>query len=202
MAHPFTEATMPDTPSSASLTIAAAQQDMRTAYLGGAPGLFVSGAVWAIAGIVCLMRSPQAAVWALYIGGALIHPIAGLLTRLLGSSARHAAGNPLGMLAFATTIWMIMMLALAFGISLWRIELFFPAMLFVIGGRYLTFATLFGRKLFWVCGAVLGLAGYVLAMRHAAPVVGAFTGAAIEITFGCILAFSHRDAKDVAPASA
>jgi hypothetical protein len=202
MALPFMEATMPDTPSSASLTIAAAQQDMRTAYLGGAPGLFVSGAVWAIAGIVCLMRSPQAAVWALYIGGALIHPIAGLLTRLLGSSARHAAGNPLGMLAFATTIWMIMMLALAFGISLWRIELFFPAMLFVIGGRYLTFATLFGRKLFWVCGAVLGLAGYVLAMRHAAPVVGAFTGAAIEITFGCILAFSHRDAKDVAPASA
>ena len=193
---------MPDTPSSASLTIAAAQQDMRTAYLGGAPGLFVSGAVWAIAGIVCLMRSPQAAVWALYIGGALIHPIAGLLTRLLGSSGRHAAGSPLGMLAFATTIWMIMMLALAFGISLWRIELFFPAMLFVIGGRYLTFATLFGRKLFWVCGAVLGLAGYVLAMRHAAPVVGAFTGAAIEITFGCILASSHRGAKDVAPASA
>ena len=42
----------------ASLTTAAAQQDMRTAYLGGAPGLLVSGSVWAIAGVVCLMRSP------------------------------------------------------------------------------------------------------------------------------------------------
>jgi len=191
---------MPDTPSSASLTIAAAQQDMRTGYLGGAPGLFVSGAVWAVAGAVCLIRSPQAAVWALYIGGALIHPIAGLLTRLLGRSGRHAAGNPLGTLALATTVWMIMMLALAYGISLWRIELFFPAMLFVIGGRYLTFATLFGRKLFWVCGVVLGLAGYVVATRHAAPFVGAFTGAAVEITFGCILAAGQRGARAAAPA--
>jgi hypothetical protein len=202
MALPFTEATMSNTASSASLTTAAAQQDMRTAYLGGAPGLFVSGSVWVIAGVVCLMRSPQAAVWALYIGGALIHPVAGLLTRLLGSPGRHAAGNPLGMLAFATTVWMIMMLALAYGISLWRIELFFPAMLFVIGGRYLTFATLFGRKLFWVCGAALGLAGYVLATRHAAPVVGAFAGGAIEITFGSILAAGRRGVKDAAPASA
>ena len=193
---------MPDAASSTSLTIAAAQQDMRTAYLGGVPGLFVSGTVWASAGIVCLMRSPQAAVWALYVGGALIHPVAGLVTRLLGRSGRHAAGNPLGTLALATTIWMIMMLALAYGISLWRIELFFPAMLFVIGGRYLTFATLFGRKLFWVCGAVLGLAGYALAARNAAPAVGAFTGAAIEITFGCILAAGQRSAQDAAPASA
>ena len=185
-----------------TLTVAGAQKDMRTAYLGGVPGLFVSGTVWTIAGLVCLWKSPQDAVWALYAGGVLIHPVSSLLTRLLGRSGKHAAGNPFGMLAFATTIWMIMMLALAYGIALWRIELFFPAMLFVIGGRYLTFATVFGTKLFWVCGAVLGLAGYVLAMRHAAPVVGAFTGAAIEITFGCILAFSHRDAKDVAPASA
>jgi hypothetical protein len=170
-------------PPPASLTFAAAQQDMRTAYLGGAPGLFVSGSVWAIAGAVCLTRSPQAAVWALYAGGVLIHPVSALLTRALGRSARHAAGNPLGMLAFATTIWMIMMLALVYGISLWRIDLFFPAMLFVIGGRYLTFATLFGRKLFWVCGAVLALAGYGLAALHAAPAAGAFAGAGIEIAF-------------------
>jgi hypothetical protein len=202
MAHPFMEAAMPHTASTASPTIAAAQQDMRTAYLGGAPGLFVSGAVWAIAGVVCLLRSPQAAVWALYVGGALIHPVAGLLTRLLGRSGRHAAGNPLGTLALATTIWMIMMLALAYGIALWRIELFFPAMLFVIGGRYLTFATLFGARAFWVCGAVLGLAGYAVAARHAAPAVGAFTGAAIEITFGCVLAAGLRGVKGAAPASA
>jgi len=68
---------MQDTSSPASLTIAAAQQDMRTAYLGGAPGMFVSGTVWAVAGLVCLWHSPQDAVWALYAGGVLIHRKAG-----------------------------------------------------------------------------------------------------------------------------
>jgi hypothetical protein len=49
---------------------------------------------------------------------------------------------------------------------------------------------------------VLGLAGYVLATRHVAPFVGAFTGAVIEITFGCILATGLRGVRDAAPASA
>ena len=185
-----------------TLTVAGAQQDMRTAYLGGAPGLFVSGTVWTIAGLVCLWKSPQDAVWALYAGGVLIHPVSSLLTRLLGRSGKHAAGNPLGMLAFATTIWMIMMLALAYGISLWRIELFFPAMLFVIGGRYLTFATVFGTKLFWVCGALLALAGYGLAALHAAPATAAFTGGAIEVAFGIVVLAALRGTKDTARASA
>jgi hypothetical protein len=175
-----------------SLTTDAAQQDMRDAYLGGAPGMFVSGTAWSVAGLVCLWRSPQMAVWALYAGGVLIHPLSVLLTRLLGRSGRHAPGNPLGMLAFATTIWMILMLFLAYGIALWRIELFFPAMLFVIGGRYLTFATLFGRKLFWICGGLLAGAGYGLATLHAAPVAGAFTGAAIEIVFSGVILMSAK----------
>lgn len=195
---------MHDTHSSApvSPTIAGAQQDMRTAYLGGAPGLFVSGAVWLVAGLVCLWKSPQTAVWALYAGGVLIHPLSVVLTRLLGRTGRHAVGNPLGTLAFASTIWMILMLALAYGIALWRIELFFPAMLFVIGGRYLTFATVFGTRLFWACGAALALAGYWLATLHAAPATGAFAGGAIEIAFGAVVLAAARGARGTAPVSA
>jgi hypothetical protein len=185
-----------------SLTIASAQQDMRDAYLGGAPGMFVSGCVWAVAGVVCVWRTPQLAVWVLYAGGVLIHPLSLLLVLVLGRPGRHAPGNPLGMLAFATTIWMILMLFVVYGIALWRIELFFPAMLFVIGGRYLTFATLFGTKLFWVCGAVLALAGYGLAARHAAPAAGAFAGAMIEIVFSGIILSGSRRTKAAASVSA
>jgi hypothetical protein len=185
-----------------SLTVASAQQDMRDAYLGGAPGMFVSGCVWAVAGVVCVWRTPQLAVWALYAGGVLIHPLSLLLVRVLGRPGRHASGNPLGMLAFATTIWMILMLFVVYGIALWRIELFFPAMLFVIGGRYLTFATLFGTKLFWVCGAVLALAGYGLAARHATPAAGAFAGAMIEIVFSGIVLSGSRRTKAAASVSA
>jgi hypothetical protein len=94
------------------------------------------------------------------------------------------------------------MLALAYGIALWRIELFFPAMLCVIGGRYLTFATVFGTKLFWVCGAVLALAGYQLARLQVAPAVGAFAGGAIEIVFGIIVLLGLRRAAGAAAVSA
>lgn len=179
---------------STPVTLADAQRDMRAGYLGGAVGLLVSGSMWAIAGSVCVARSPHAAVWALFVGGALIHPVATMLTRLLGHPGRHTPGNPLGALAMATTVWMILMLFPAYGIALWRIDLFFPAMLFVIGGRYLCFATLFGTRLYYVCGAVLVLAGYGLARLGAAPAAGAFAGAVIEIAFAGLVAAGRRRA--------
>lgn len=174
--------------------LADAQHDMRTGYLGGAVGLLVSGSMWAIAGAVCVARSPHAAVWALFVGGALIHPVAMALTRLFGHPGKHTPGNPLGALALATTVWMILMLFPAYGIAQWRIELFFPAMLFVIGGRYLCFATLYGTRLYYACGAVLALAGYGLARLGAAPAAVAFAGAIIEIAFAGIVAASLRRA--------
>lgn len=180
-------------------TLAAAQRDMRSGYLNGAPGVLVSGLVWAVAGCVATWISPQRAVWALFVGGVFIHPVAVLLTRLLGAAGRHAPGNPLGALAMATTFWMIMMLPLAYGVSLLRIELFFPAMLFVIGGRYLCFHTLYGNRLFWVCGVVLAVTGFGLAELKAQVEVGAFAGAAIEITFAALLlAGARREAGTLA----
>lgn len=176
-------------------TLAASQRDMRTAYLDGAPGVLVSGLVWAVAACIAAWVSPQRAMWALFVGGMFIHPVAVVLTRLLGSCGRHAAGNPLGALAMATTFWMIMMLPLAYGISLLRADLFFPAMLLVIGGRYLCFHTLYGKRLYWVLGAVLALAGYGLAVSNAPVALAAAAGAAIEIGFaGVLLAGARREA--------
>lgn len=194
------------TPSASSVdlgTVAVAQRDMRMAYLGGAPGALVSGLVWATAGCVALWTSPERAVWTLFIGGVFIQPLSVLLLRLLGRTGRHARGNSLAGLAMATTVWMIMMLALAYGVSLWRIALFFPAMLFVIGGRYLCFQALYGNRLYWLFGAVLALAGYGLAASGAPVALGAFAGAAIEIVFaGVLLMGARRESGDVRVASA
>jgi hypothetical protein len=101
----------------------------------------------------------------------------------------------------ATTIRMIMMLPLVYGISLLRMDLFFPAMLFVIGGRYLCFQTLFGRRLYWACGAVLALAGYGLAKLHAPPALGGFAGAVIECVFACLLLAEARHEAGMQSAS-
>jgi hypothetical protein len=182
----------PDQPDLAAL--AAAQRDMRAGYLFGAPGMLASALDWTVAACVATWDTPQHAVWALFIGGVFIHPVGALFARLLGARGKHTPGNPLASLAMATTIWMIMMLALAYGVSLLRIELFFPAMLFVIGGRYLCFATLYDSRLYWICGAALALAGYGLAKLNAPFALGGFAGAVIEALFALLLfAMARRE---------
>ena len=167
-----------------SMTLAEAQRDMRQAYLSGAPGMLTSACVWLAAGLVALYMTPERALWTLFIGASFIHPVSVLLVKLLGRSGNHAKGNALGSLAFATTVWLILSCAIAYGLALYRMEWFFPAMLCVIGGRYLTFATLFGVRLYWACGLTLAAAAYALLQTHRVPAVSALTGAAVEASFG------------------
>ena len=173
-------------------TIADDQQDMRAAYFGGAPGMLTSSVAWLTAGVVAVGQTPERAVWALFIGGMLIHPVAVLIIKAMGRSGAHRKGNPLGALAMATTVWMIFCLPLAYVVSLRRIEWFFPAMLLVIGGRYLTFATVFGSRVFLACGAALALAAYALVATMASPWLGAFTGAGIEAAFAILIFVNAR----------
>ena len=173
----------PDPLSMTPVTIADAQRDMRIAYYDGAPGIMTSGMVWLVAGTFAQYASPERGVWVLLIGGMFIHPLAVLFNKALGRSGNHNPANPLAGLAMASTFWMIMCLLLAYAISTVRVDLFFPAVLLIIGGRYLTFATLYGTKIYWVCGAVLALAAFPLVKLNATPAIGAFTGGLIEVAF-------------------
>lgn len=161
----------------------AAQADMRFGYLSGAPGILVSAAAWLTAAIVALQVSPRQAVWVLFVGGALIHPVSVLFAKMLGRPGKHEPGNPLAALAAATTLWLIFSLPLAYGVSVLRIEWFFPAMLLVIGGRYLTFGLLFGMRIYWAFGLTLAIAGFFFGRASASPAMSAFVGAAIEAAF-------------------
>lgn len=175
-----------------STTIADAQREMRFSYYGGAPGMLTSATVWLVAGLVSMLVSNERAVWVLFIGGALIHPVAVLLNKALGRPGSHTRGNPFGTLALASTFWLILSCPLAYAVSLLHMEWFFPAMMFVIGGRYLIFSTMFGTRTYWFCGAALALAGYLLGQAHALPMLSAFTGSAIEATFGVVIFVSAQ----------
>lgn len=170
------------------------QRDMRDAYLAGAPGMATSATAWLVAALVALLDSPQHAVWTLFVGGALIHPVSLLVLKLVGRTGAHAPGNPLAALALATTFWMIACLPLAYAAATLRIEWFFPAMLVVIGGRYLTFATVFGLRTYRVVGGALGIAAYALARWSVAPWRAALAGALIEAVFAIVLLRSSRAA--------
>lgn len=178
-----------------------AQSDMRAGYCSGGPGILVSSLAWLAAGVACIRYSPEQAVWVLFVGGALIAPTSDVICRLLGAAGRHARGNPLGSLAWASTLWLIFSLPLAYAVSLYRIDWFFPAMLLVIGGRYLAFHLLFGLRLYWVLGLTLAATAWLLGARQAAPAVSAFVGGGIEFLFAVVVLVRHRQAVRPALAS-
>jgi hypothetical protein len=172
-----------------------AQADMRSGYLHGAPGIAASSVAWLSAAAVAVNVSSSAAVWTLLIAGAFIHPVSVLITKALGSAGTHKPGNPLARLAMEGTFWMLAGIAIAFGTSVLRVEWFFPAMLLIIGGRYLTFQTVYGLSLYWVLGATLCVAGIALALLRAPVPLSALAGGLIEVVFAALV---YSRAKRVA----
>ncbi|MFZ6798439.1 DUF7010 family protein [Undibacterium sp. Di24W] len=163
------------------------QNEMRQAYYDGAPGILVSGLVWITAAFVCNLIGINQAVWTLLIGGALIHPITTVVTKVLGRPAKTSKDNALNQLAMASTIWLILCCAMSYGLFLLKPELFFPAMMATIGSRYLIFASIFGRQIFWIIGvSLIGTANLVFFLV-AQPVVVAGLGGLIEILFAFLL---------------
>ncbi len=168
-------------------TMAQAQHNMQKAYAGGALGALVSGSVWLVAAIVAFWVSSQTAVWTLFFGGMLIHPLGMVVGKLAGFSGQHDKNNPLGQSAMEGTLFMLLCIPLALLLSLQNHAWFFQGMLLIIGGRYLTFATLYGNKTYWLLGGVLGAAAFLLFFVKADAAISALSGSTIEIGFGIIL---------------
>ena len=172
--------------------ISLAQADMCKAYANGSVGILVSGLIWLLSAIVAYQFSAQQGVWTLVIGGMFIFPLSILLGKTIGLSGTHMKGNPLGNLAMEGTIFMLMCIPLALGLSWQHTEWFFQGMLLIIGGRYLTFTSIYGTRLFWILGAILGMAAYLLFTAKAQPFISALTGSIIEITFGLFMLIRFR----------
>jgi hypothetical protein len=174
-------------------SISDAQLDMREAYYGGAPGIVSSGTAWLSAALVALLFGPRAGILTLIFGGMLIFPASVLLCKAIGCTGKHRPDNPLALLAIEGTIWMLLSIPIAVGTALFRIEWFFPAMLLVIAGRYLTFATLYGMRTYWFFGGVLVVASVGLLILGGSVFLGALTGALVEYAFGITIFISHKE---------
>jgi len=169
---------------------------MRHAYYDGAPGILVSGIVWVIAALVCYYLGVDKAVWTLLIGGVLISPVSTIVEKVLGRPAKTEKANALNQLAMASTIWLILCCAMAYGLFLLKSEFFFPAMMATIGARYLIFASVFGRSIFWVLGGTLIVAGYLAFFYAVSPTIAAGLGGLIEVLFA-LLVFSKASRSAV-----
>jgi len=175
-----------------NMSVSEAQVDMRQGYCSGAAGILASALAWSVAAGIAISGSETKAIWALLFGGMLIHPLGVFICKALGARGTHTKGNPMGQLAGASTFWLIFCLPLAYLLGLQRGGWFFAAMLLVIGGRYLVFATLYGMRLYWALGLALAAAGFALGYLSAPAHVAAVVGAILEIVFAATFFIQHR----------
>lgn len=174
-----------------------AQSDMRDGYGYGSIGIFVSGIIWIISSLIVNFYSAERGIWTLIIGGMFIFPLATLIGKLIGVKGQHNKNNPLAKLAMEGTIWMIACIPIAYGLSLVNAEWFFQGMLMIIGGRYLTFASIYGMRIYWLLGAVLIVVACALFKMHVNVFVSAFTGGLIETMFGVIIFVLYKNNKNI-----
>lgn len=175
--------------------LALAQADMRNAYGNGAIGALVSGTIWIIASAIVYYSSAMHGILTLFFGGMLIQPLSLATLKILGFKGSHDKGNPLAKLALEGTVFMLLCISLAFLLSKQDVSLFFLTMMLIIGGRYLTFNTVYGLKTYWLFGGVLAMSAFLLFYFSVGPETGAMCGGLIEILFGSYLFYSFSNQK-------
>jgi hypothetical protein len=160
------------------MTIAEAQHDVRSIYLGGFAGQLVSGSLWLASSVLWMLRSPRYGIVTLVIGGMFIFPFTQLLLRAMGRPASLSPGNPFRELAFEVALLVPLALPLVGAAAIHRIEWFYPALAVVVGAHYLPFAFVYGVRLFIVLSAILVAAGtgVGLYIPEAGNLLGWFTG--------------------------
>jgi len=70
--------------------------------------------------------------------------------------------------------------------------MYFVAVLIAVGGRSLTFATVFGSRVVLIGGSGLALAAYPLVATTGSPWLSAFTDAGFEAAFAILLFVNAR----------
>jgi hypothetical protein len=169
-----------------------AQRHVRTSFIGGFWGQLVSSSIWLASAALATWSTPRAAISTLVIGGFFIFPATLLLLRLTGGPASPTIGNPtknnpltkLGM-QIAFTLPMTMLLLVP--VTEFRLNLFYPALLILLGAHYLPFVFLYGMRMFIPLCAILVSSGIAIALYLPQSFsLGAWVGGLTLFIFACV----------------
>ena len=175
------------------MQLKAAQNAMRTAHVGGAPGVLVSGVVWVAAGLVWARSDVAQAFVVLFFGGMAIVPIGLFIARVLLRAPKPVQANPLDRLGLESTFSLFAGLLIAYVLLPISPAFVFPIMAITIGARYFIFRTIYGDGLFWALGTALTavgvstVLGFVTWPTNIAVVVGV-----IEVAFAIVVFVRSR----------
>jgi len=141
------------------MLISEAQQDLRRAYVGGGPGVTISGLVWLVATWTLHTQGVGTGFVALFVGGMLIFPLTKLVCRFAFRRANESAANPFGMTVLECTIAMIGGLFAAWLFIGPKPEWVFPLAAIAVGTHYFVFKTAYGDRSFWLLAALVTAIG-------------------------------------------
>lgn len=175
-----------------NMLISDAQDDLRRAYVGGGPGVVISGVIWLVATLIQPGRGVSTAFAALFFGGMLIFPGTKLICRTVFHRENESSNNPLGMAVLEGTFAMIGGLFAAWLFFSLRPALVFPFAAIAVGTHYFVFKTVYGDRSFWLLAAVvtaIGLGDIFVMPMHGST---ALLVSATELAFGLVLTIREK----------
>jgi hypothetical protein len=141
-----------------------AQREVRSVYIGGFWGQLVSSVIWLVSAALGTWVTPKASILAVVIGGFFIFPLTQMMLRLSGRPARVSKENSFHFLGMQVAFVLPFSMLLLVPVGLYDLNLFFPALMVLLGAHYFPFATLYGMRMFLFLGGILIAAG--VGIRH------------------------------------
>jgi hypothetical protein len=145
------------------MNISDAQREIRSRFQGGFYGQFVSGVLWLVSGCLAVTFGAKSAIIALVLGGFMIFPATESLVRLSGM-IKLTEANTLRYLGMQVAFVLPFSMLLLVPVTQYRTNLFYPAMMILLGAHYIPFVFLYGMRLFAFLAAILIGGGVCLAM--------------------------------------
>jgi hypothetical protein len=185
------------------MNILDAQRENRFRFSGGLYGQTISGLIWLISAGFASWGSPETAILVLVVSGFFIFPITELLVRTVGTRSKLSSGNLLPQLGMQVALVLPFSMPLLLPVSRFDLNLFYPALMILLGAHYLPFAFLYGMRMFAVLAALLLGGGIIIAMYLSSSFsIGAwYTGIVLLIfaVVGKLLVDKERDRNTVQP---
>ena len=164
-----------------------AQRENRSVYLGGFWGQLVSSVIWLASAAAGTWVSPKASILTAVIGGFFIFPLTQMMLRLSGRPARVSQGNSFHFLGMQVAFVLPLSMLLLVPVCLYDLNLFFPALMVLVGAHYLPFATLYGMRMFLFLAGILVASGVAVAHWYSGTFsLGAWIGGLTLFVFAWI----------------
>lgn len=141
-----------------------AQREVRSVYIGGFYGQLIISIIWLAAATLGAWVSAKASIMTAVIGGFFIFPLVQLFLRLSGRPVRVSKENSFHYLGTQTAFVLPFSMLLLVPVGHYNLNLFFPALMVLVGAHYLPFATSYGMRMFLFLAGLLMAEGIIVAL--------------------------------------